>query len=64
MMHIAAPKQRDNADQVTIEPLKLVANAVEGENGELRQTIVFVRISEYKDGLARKPKVAAAKHAS
>ena len=58
---IAAQNQRDDADQVTIETLKLVVNAVkgdidEGEDGELYEAMGYVRTSERKSGLARRSK--------
>lgn len=61
---IAAQNQRDDADQVTIDTLKLVVNAVkgdvdEGEDGELYEAMGYVRTSERKSGLGRKSKAAA-----
>jgi len=63
---IAAQNQRDEADQVTIDTLKLVVNAVkgdvdEGEDGELYEAMGYVRTSERKSGLGRKSKAAATK---
>jgi hypothetical protein len=57
--------QRDAADLISSEAILLVVNSVkgdpeEGEDGELYETMGYVRRSERKSGLTRKSKVQPA----
>jgi len=61
----AAADQRDDADAVSMDTVKLVVAAVKGDpaetaKGELYEAMGFVRESEGKSGLTRKNKAAAA----
>ena len=62
----AALDQRDNADKVSTETIKLVVSAVKGDpaetaNGELYEALGYVRDSERASGLSRKKDTAATK---
>jgi len=61
----AASDQRDDADTVSMDTIKLVVSGVKGDpaetaKGELYEAMGFVRESERKSGLTRKKQAAAA----
>ena len=58
---LATQNQRDNADQISLDALHLMVNAVKGdpaetEDGELYEAMGYIRKSERKTGLHRAPK--------